>query len=267
MKQLRQLNINQILFLDIETAPMYEHFSQAPENVKKEWIYKMKFRTDAPAELTPETLENANYNPEAPFFKRQEEAREKYFSDLWEKQAALYAEFSRIVCISVGFVSTTAVFKMKSYFSLTESEILNAFAADLEIFEKAFPLLKLCAHHGKGFDFPFLAKRFLFHKKQIPNILDTFGLKPWEMVSLLDTREIWKFGSGDSAGLPAIALHFGLPTPKDDLDGSQVKKAFFAGELNRISQYCEKDVFVLFNVFKCMRLEEPYTDSQIEINL
>lgn len=244
MKILNEVKIETVLFLDIETAPNWLNFEDVPENVQNEWIYKFKFRTDAPAE----------HEDDKHFFM-------SYFSNLWNKEAGLYPEFSRVVCISVGFMYQ-GQFLMRSYCQCNEGELLQAFKSDLQSFCSSVALAKLCAHYGKGFDFPYIAKRMLINRIVIPSILDTAGLKPWEITNL-DTHEIWKLGGQGSAGLPAICMAFGIQTPKDDLNGSMVSKAFHDGEIDRIAIYCEKDVFALLNVFKAFRLEEPLTEAQI----
>jgi uncharacterized protein YprB with RNaseH-like and TPR domain len=243
MKILNEIKIETVLFLDIETAPNWLELGQAPSNVVYEWIYKFKFRNDAP----PEPKEG--------------EVIPLYYSDLWNKEAGLYPEFSRVVCISVGFMYQ-GQFLMRSYANFNEGELLQAFKSDLQSFCSAVALPKLCAHYGKGFDFPYIAKRMLINRIVIPAILDTAGLKPWEVANL-DTHEIWKLGGMGSAGLPAICMAFGIPTPKDDLNGSMVAKAFHDGEIDRIALYCEKDVFALLNVFKAFRMEEPLDELQI----
>jgi predicted PolB exonuclease-like 3'-5' exonuclease len=237
MKILNNIKIETVLFLDIETAPNWLNLEDAPASIASEWIYKFKFRNDAPAE--PKTGE----------------AIPVYYSELWQKEAGLFPEFSRIVCISAGFMYK-GDFLLRSYFDQNEGALLTKFKADLESFCIAIPLAKLCAHFGKGFDFPVIAKRMLINRIVIPNILDTAGLKPWEN-SNLDTHEIWKLGGTTSAGLPAICMAFGIDTPKSDLNGSLVSKAFAEGELRRIADYCEEDVFALLNVFKAFRMEEP----------
>jgi predicted PolB exonuclease-like 3'-5' exonuclease len=238
MKILNEVKIETVLFLDIETAPNWLTLDQAPEVVQNEWIYKFKFRSEAPS------LEKNSGHEYA-----------SYFAELWQKEAGLYAEFSRVVCVSVGFMYQ-GEFLIRSYFQQNEGELLQAFKYDVQAFVRSIPSAKLCAHYGKGFDYPFLAKRMLINRIVIPAILDTAGLKPWEIANL-DTHEVWKMGGMNSAGLPAICMAFGLDTPKDDLNGSLVAKAFHDGQLQRIADYCEKDVFALLNVFKAFRLEEP----------
>lgn len=261
MKLIDVIKIETILFLDIETAPNWLTFADVPPNVRNEWVYKFKFRTDAPKLPSEETQNNTNYNDD--LHQRNLAAVEKYFADLWLKEASLYPEFSRVVCISVGFVAQ-GVFYMRSYTDLNEGDLLRRFNSDLAQFTSKIFGARLCAHFGKGFDFPYMAKRMLINRMVIPDILDTGHLKPWEQVNL-DTQEIWRMNSPQGAGLPALCMAFGLETPKDDLDGSKVSAAFHAGEFKRIAIYCEKDVFALFNVFKAMRLEEPFGEDQIKM--
>jgi uncharacterized protein YprB with RNaseH-like and TPR domain len=146
--------------------------------------------------------------------------------------------------------------------------LLESFCKVVAFFWDRNKAFMLCAHNGKGFDFPFIVKRLLFHRMEIPMVLDTYGLKPWEITTQIDTLEIWKMGafSGGGAGLPAIALHFGIPTPKDDIDGSQVSGCYHTGELlTRIVPYCEKDVVTLVQVFRAMRCEELLPEGSIQI--
>ena len=121
----------------------------------------------------------------------------------------------------------------------------------------------LCAHNGKEFDFPWIARRMLVNGFQPPVPFQTFGKKPWE-VSHLDTMELWKFGDWKSfISLELMAHIFGVPTPKDDIDGSMVAEIYYQEkDLQRIVEYCEKDVLTLANVFRKMRQEDLLTKSE-----
>ncbi|MCP4551121.1 MAG: 3'-5' exonuclease [Bacteroidetes bacterium] len=257
MKLLKAENINNILFLDIETAPNWEHFKDVPEDVKKEWIYKFKYADNAP--VYPDVRDNPNYSD--PIY------MEKYlehFANLWKKKAGLHPEFSEVICISMGFIND-GVLRLKSISGGSEGEILAEFLDTIASFQSVNKYAKLCAHYGKGFDYPFISKRLLFHRFKLPFILDTYGVKPWDMASLLDTQEIWKMGGfGSSGTLSSIAMAFGIPTPKDDIDGADVSRCYNNGEIERIVKYCEKDVVTLVNVFKAMRGEELLNEGQIQ---
>ena len=124
----------------------------------------------------------------------------------------------------------------------------------------------LCAHNGKEFDFPFIARRMLVNSIKVPKILDVAGKKPWE-TTFLDTMELWKFGDYKHfVSLELLADLFGIPTPKDDIDGSQVAKVYYEeNDLERIVTYCQKDVITTINIFLKYRGEEIITDENVEI--
>lgn len=255
MKKLKSENINNILFLDIETAPNWRFFEDVPEDMQKEWIYKFKFKDNAP--------KKPNEDEDKGTFEYLIKKYSEYFSNLWEKEAGLYPEFSKIICISMGYMYGEN-FRLKSISNEKEENLLDELVDTLDSFKSVNKFAKLCAHYGKGFDYPFIAKRLLIHRRDIPFILDTYGLKPWEMESLLDTQEVWKMGGyGGSGTLSAIAMAFGIPTPKDDIEGADVSRCYHNGELERIVTYCDKDVVTLLNVFKAMRGEELLTNDKI----
>lgn len=255
MKRLKAENINSILFLDIETVPKWENLQQAPKTAVNEWIYKFKFNDGAP-KLPTDTSTQSRYDHELNKYN-------EYFSNLWLLKAGLFAEFSKIICISAGYLDGYN-FKLKSYSNDNEPELLKNFADDLTAFNKANPSLKLCAHFGKGFDYPFIAKRLLINRLNLPNLLDNYGLKPWENYNL-DTHEIWKIGSFSGSGtLSSIAMSFGIPTPKDDISGADVAAVYYAGGLDRIVTYCDKDVLTVLNIFKAMRCEMPIDAGAVQ---
>jgi DNA polymerase elongation subunit (family B) len=176
------------------------------------------------------------------------------------EEAPLFAEFARIICIGVGNVAIdpkdpaddgkidATTIHVKGYVG-EEVDILRGLSAAIE---KYNPDL-LCAHNGKGFDYPFLARRYMVNRLPIPPLLNTEGQKPWE-VRLLDTADIWKFTDLKYyASLISLAYAFGIASPKDDIDGSQVGAAFFEGRIEDIKKYCLKDVVTLINIYRSMR--------------
>jgi len=256
MRHLKQINIDTVLFLDIETVPQWQFLEQAPEHVQKEWIYKFKYREGAP--LDPE--KDPNPNSDQQYFR---DKYKKYFADLWLAQAGFFPEFSKIVCISAGFLMS-GMFRLKSYYNESEATLITDFRNDMQSFNAHVKGAKLCAHYGKGFDFPFIAKRMIIHRMPLPPLLDGYGTKPWDSQNL-DTQEIWKLGGfGNSATLGSIAMAFGIPSPKDDIGGAEVSSCYYNGELERIVKYCEKDTVTLASVFKFMRGEEVIKPEQIQ---
>lgn len=209
-----------ILFLDIETVSQNAGFSELDTNWQGLWAEKTRFQ-------------------------RQEESPE----DFYPKRAAIIAEFGKVVCISCAFLSNQNghwELRMKSFADDEEFILLRDFANLLE----RLPNYRLCAHNGKEFDFPYLSRRMLSHDLKLPGQLNNAGRKPWE-IPHIDTMELWKFGDYKNfTSLKLLAAVFNIPSPKDDIDGSQVGAVYWEEQdLNRIVKYCEKDVVTLVKVF------------------
>ncbi|MFN4761926.1 3'-5' exonuclease [Gillisia sp. Q332] len=233
---IHKLNLEHILFLDIETVPEEKTFSSLTEERKKLWEDKSKYQ-------------------------RKEEFTAEEFYD----RAGIWAEFGKIICISVGF------FKFKNdlrSFRITtfqgeEEKLLRDFSLLLEShFQKPHHLL--CAHNGKEFDFPYIARRLIIHNLPLPGKLDLFGKKPWE-VPHLDTLELWKFGDYKHyTSLKLLTNVLGIPSPKQDIDGSEVRDVYYIDrQLGRIVSYCERDVLAIAQVVLKMRQEELLLETEI----
>ncbi|PZU91683.1 MAG: 3'-5' exonuclease [Chryseobacterium sp.] len=224
---IQKIPIDNILFLDIETVPQIDTWNNLDATIQYLWDKKTKFQ-------------------------RKEEIEA---SEFYEQRAGIMAEFGMIICISIGMIdSNTGKLKIKT-FSGEEKSLLLSFC---ELFNS--PRLNnviLCAHNGKEFDFPYIARRLLINGIQPPIPFQMFGKKPWE-IPHIDTMELWKFGDWKSyVSLELLAHIFGIPTPKDDIDGSMVADIYYKdGDIDRIIHYCEKDVLTLANVFRRMRQED-----------
>jgi DNA polymerase elongation subunit (family B) len=217
---LSTINIGSILFLDIETAPRWENFENMPENFRKLWEHKVSFFQNTPSQTAEEIYD----------------------------RAGIYAEFGKIICISVGNVHQ-GILKIKSFYGDDEKAVLLEFADLLnKYFNKDYH--SLCAHNGKEFDYPYIARRMVVHGIELPSLLDTSGKKPWE-IKLLDTMELWKFGDYKSyTSLALLSALFDIPTSKDDIDGSDVARVYWREKnLNRIVTYCQKDVISIVQLF------------------
>lgn len=233
---IRKLNIENILFLDIETVPEEKAFHELSTEKKKLWEEKSKYQ-------------------------RKEEFTAEEFYD----RAGIWAEFGKIICISVGyfkFKSDIRSFRVTT-FQGGEEKLLRDFSTLLEShFYKPHHLL--CAHNGKEFDFPYIARRMIIHNIPIPGKLDLFGKKPWE-VPHLDTLELWKFGDHKHyTSLKLLTNVLGIPSPKEDIDGSEVRDVYYIDHgLGRIINYCERDVVAIAQVILRMRQEDLLSDAEI----
>jgi uncharacterized protein YprB with RNaseH-like and TPR domain len=122
----------------------------------------------------------------------------------------------------------------------------------------------MCGHNVKEFDFPFIARRMLIHGIKIPDKLNLMGKKPWEVLHL-DTLELWKFGDYKHfTSLKLLTKVLGVPSPKDDIDGSEVAKVFYKDkDIDRIATYCEKDVIAVAQIILKLRLQKLLTSNEI----
>ncbi|MEO0403341.1 MAG: 3'-5' exonuclease [Bacteroidota bacterium] len=235
---LNHLNIENLLFLDIETVPAEKHFSDLDDDWKHLWEDKSKW------------------------YREKEEAglEESY------ERAGIYAEFGKIVCISVGFIRQKQgerILRVTSFYGHDEVKLLQEFCNLLNS-HFDMPHHLLCAHNGKEFDFPYIARRLVINSLPLPDALDIAGKKPWE-IRHLDTMELWKFGDYKAyTGLKLLTKVFGIPTPKDDIDGSQVGQVYWEdGDVDRIERYCKKDVVALTQLLLKYRGEQLLEEHQI----
>ena len=233
---IKKIALKNILFLDIETVPENASYNELTEEKKKLWELKTQYQ-------------------------RKDEYNAQEFYD----RAGIWAEFGKIVCISVGFF---AVQEEKRSFRTTsfhgeEKKVLEDFKSLLEShFSK--PQHLLCAHNGKEFDFPYIARRMLIHNIELPNKLNLFGKKPWE-VPHLDTLELWKFGDYKHfTSLKLLCNVLNIPSPKDDIDGSEVRSVFYEqSDILRINAYCEKDVLAIAQIILRLRQEPLLTEEEV----
>lgn len=232
-----------ILFLDIETVSQQPTYTELPEDWKNLWAKKA----------------------EALLRNRESDTVDSIYS-----RAAIYAEFGKIICISCGVIQNSGENRklvIKSFSGDNEQMLLHDFSEMLRKWSANEPKF-LCAHNGREFDFPYLCRRLIIHSLPIPTVLNSTGKKPWE-VNHLDTMELWKFGDFKNfTSLNLLAHTLGIPTPKDDIDGSMVGDVYWKEkDLARIVTYCQKDVVTVAQVFLRLQGEELLRQDSIEIKV
>jgi len=219
---LKDIALKDILFLDIETVPQYKTYNDVPEKLRLLWDKKAHQLNN---NLTPEE----QYN-----------------------KAGIYAEFGKIICISFCYIrqniKSEAIF-VKSIYGDDERNILQKFNRLLDGYYNSNNHF-VCAHNGKEFDFPFIARRTLINRLKLANILNTPGAKPWE-VRHLDTLALWRFGDYKNwTSLDLLTTIFGIPSPKSDINGSQVGEVYWLqNNLERIVNYCQQDVVAVAQLY------------------
>ena len=234
---IEKIRLDTILFLDIETVPLEENFNLLDDDLKYLWEQKTQYQ-------------------------RKDQFTPQEFYD----RAGIWAEFGKIVCISVGYFITKADvrnFRVTSFFG-EEKKLLLDFN---NLINNHFNLSQnvMCGHNIKEFDIPFLARRMIINQIAIPTKLNLFGKKPWE-IPHLDTLELWKFGDYKHfTSLKLLTKILGIPSSKDDIDGSQVGHVFYVEkDIDRIVIYCEKDVIAVAQVFLKFRREDLLIPDEIK---
>lgn len=239
---LENVLLKNVMFIDIETVPCASSLEELGERHANLWDKKAE---------------------------RINKYREEKLSsaELFFERGAIYPEFGKIVCISAGVFKETEdsrQFRIKSFYSDDEKQILEEFQ---ETLDNNYSINKnyLCAHNGKEFDFPYIARRCLINGVRLPQMLDISGKKPWETKHLLDTLELWRFGDFKNyTSLDLLATVFNVETPKDDIKGEDVAHVYWKdNDINRIKNYCEKDILTLARVFMHYKGILPMPDEEI----
>jgi uncharacterized protein YprB with RNaseH-like and TPR domain len=231
------INLESVLFLDIETVPQNENWSEVSETNQKLFEQKTAYQR-----------------------------KENFTAEEFYDRAGIWAEFGKIVCISVGYFASNQnerQLRLKSFYGDDEKELLLAFKDLLDVhFNKKEHVL--CAHNGKEFDFPFIARRMIVKQVELPKKLNLFGKKPWE-IPHLDTMEMWKFGDYKHySSLKLLTSILGIPSPKGDIDGSEVADVYYKEKnLDRIVSYCEKDTVAIAQLVLRFNNENLLEEFQI----
>lgn len=222
-------HLRHILFIDIETVSVTPDFDTLPEGLQGEWIRKAK-------NLKSSTEINADA------------------STLYNDKAGIFSEFAKVVCICFGSLQLQDNkwhLRLKSLTNNDEKVLLNDFCTSLSRFEQFFPNFKFCGHNIREFDIPFLCRRMVINGMVLPQCMQLHGKKPWEVQVIEDTLELWRFGDYKNyTSLALLAEVLGIPSPKNDMDGSLVSDVYWKQKnLERIGKYCMQDVLTTARVY------------------
>lgn len=211
-------DLGKLLFLDIETVPQTYWWKDLDERTAQLFAEKTRY---------------------------EQERNGKSAEQLWGERGGILAEFGKIICIGMGSLHKEGKdlkLRVTSYHGDDEHVLLMRFT---ELLDRHYGTDDhwLCAHNGKEFDFPWIARRCVINRVPLPRLLDIAGLKPWE-VGHVDTMNLWSFGDRKAYTSLALLAHIlGIPTPKDDITGADVARVYHEEkDLERIASYCRKDV-------------------------
>ena len=243
---MQQVQPEDLIIIDIETAPVSPGFDMLSEEWKILWEEKTRHSL-------PEGMDAAGFYP---------------------MRAGIMAEFAKIVCISMAYFNKEENLKMrvKSFYGFDEKEILQQFLTTINKIEAHNNRWCFAGHNIKEFDIPFICRRLIINYLPLPAYLDFQNMKPWE-TNIVDTFQYWRFGDYKNyTSLKLLAAAMGIPSPKDDIDGSMVGDLFWNGteeerkiNLKRIAVYCQKDVITTGNIFLRFKNREPLKGDDIEI--
>jgi len=235
---MQHLQREDLVIIDIETAAQHSSFDKLDDEWKNLWKEKV-------IRSVPENLTAAEFYP---------------------LRAGVMAEFSKIICISLGYFNKGISFHMriKSFYGHDEKQILNDFITTIHKIHEFKNKWFFAGHNIKEFDIPFLCRRIIINGIALPGFLNFQNMKPWE-TNIIDTFQYWRFGDYKNyTSLKLLAVTMGIPSPKDDIDGSMVGELYWAGDesertvnLKRIANYCQKDVITTAKIlFRFMNLSE-----------
>lgn len=241
MKVLSQIQSEHVIAIDIETVRVCDKFDTAPEGYKEAWSYKNKQEGVIP---DYEKLEQ-----------------------MWEMNTALYAEFSKVCAVSIAFMHQGELY-CKEFYGVDEKAVLEQLADSLDKIvmkgKEEGITYRLVGHSAKFFDYPFLSKRYIINEMDIPLMLDSTNLKPWETTNLC-TNELWKVGGlGAGSSLQALCNVLNIPVSKTDLVGDEVGQSYFKDEHERISRYCSQDSVATFNIFRKFKKESIFAFEDVK---
>lgn len=230
---LNEIPLSKLMFFDVETVSNFSSYNELTEAMQKLWQHKHQF------------LRNVEENT---------------FEESYQNNAAIYAEFGKVVCISCGFLDGGKL-RIKSFYGEDEQQLLKAFSSMMKA-----GTFTLCGHNIKEFDIPYICRRMLINQLAIPDAINVAGKKPWE-VDFVDTLSLWKFGDYKAyTSLNLLATIFDIPTPKDDIDGSMVGHVYWKeNDLDRIVTYCQKDVITVVRLLQKWKQEELIEDENVLI--
>lgn len=238
--------LNQVLVIDIETASSHSRYADMGEEWQQLWIEKT-------GRSLPEGIDAGEW---------------------YSARAGVMAEFGRVVCVSMAIFTGSNErqgLKVKSVWGNDERKLLEEVIVILESLQSSGRNFCFAGHNIREFDIPFLSRRMIINGLVIPPGMNFQNKKPWE-INMLDTFQHWRFGDYKNyTSLKLLAAVLGLPSPKEDLDGSMVSPLFWESDpevqkenLQKIAAYCERDVITTANIIRRFRNEPVISNESVE---
>lgn len=214
------MNYNDLVYFDIETVGNYKDLESLKSNDIRGYELFMRKIERKSSQILDWKIDS---------------------NDVYIDKSPLMPEFGKIVCVSMSTIKNGDV-RIKSFYGHDEKEIVsNVNNIFTNISNKT--LLGVCGYHIKGFDIPWLNRKFLQYNLKIPKVLKTFNVKPWEM-NIVDLSELWKnYGTLENVSFDEMLYTLNIKSPKDLMSGKNVHENYWNNnDIEGIKFYCEKDV-------------------------
>lgn len=212
----------ELFHFDIETAGQWKNFNDFEQNDKRgSDLFKSKW-------------ERMRWS-------------EKYTSieEAYLDNSGIISTYGRIVCISFGYIDNNGEKRISSFYGEDEFEIVNSFNDLLtKIEKKAFNLSGFRINH---FDIPWVLHKCHKYGIKPANIIYIYDKKPWDM-RVTDMSDDWRQKFAWAFSFDEMCYELGVDSPKQEMNGSEVHKCFWSGELDKIKKYCESDVSASIDV-------------------
>jgi hypothetical protein len=102
-------------------------------------------------------------------------------------------------------------------------------------------------HNILDFDLRFIWQRSIIHQIKPPRDLP---FTRFRNAPIFDTMQEWSKWGREHVSLDSLAKALGIPSPKENLDGSKVYPYYRAGKLTEIYEYCKRDVDTARQVYR-----------------
>ncbi len=245
---LHQKPLTELIFIDLESTSQYPTYNDIDKPLIRELFYK-RFEKEI-NDTQVFTNEEADAELKLPAVEQ-----------VYNKKAPLFAEFGKIIAISIGKLTETADGIKLTTLNLSgddEKALLTDFVSKTQksiCGAKISEMNTIVAYNGLNFDIPYIAKRLLINGLKLPVTLDIGGLKPWNISWVIDPCDHWAMTSWNNhTSLDLLCAIFGVESSKTDMSGTDVKDVYWKEKnLKKISEYCEKDIVALAKVYLKMQ--------------
>lgn len=234
--KVRNIDIEKLLFFDIETVRRNEVLElDSKEFDLYAWSLRDKVTNEVPSN---------------------EEVQKHY-----ETNGGLKPEYNKIVCISVGYVQGSTL----NYKSIvgTQKEVVESFYGILNS-TGFIP----AGHNIIAFDMPTVRMKAFeegVDLRLLPEKFNDVGQKPWTIAdNFVDTMDLTKGTYYNGISLDSLCMLAGIESPKTDIKGSDVSRVYYEEGVDRIAEYCNRDIIATAELFCALQGKKGFLKSFVD---